>query len=120
MPSRLTEAERREALPALAAAGWVWLEAEDAIHRRWVFRDFDQAWAFMVRVAAAAAALDHHPDWTNRFRLVDITLRTHDCGGLSALDLALARAIDAASRSFDEAHPPQPSSAPQGAPPRST
>ena len=93
-PGTLTEAERAEALPALEASGWRAVEGRDAIRKIWKFRNFSQAWGFMARTALRAEALNHHPEWRNVYNTVDVTLTTHDCGGLSALDLKLAKAMD--------------------------
>ncbi len=67
----------------------------DAITRDLVFADFSQAWGFMSRVALLAEQQDHHPEWSNVYNRLSITLTTHDAGGLSARDVKLARAIDA-------------------------
>ncbi|MCS6932602.1 MAG: 4a-hydroxytetrahydrobiopterin dehydratase [Acetobacteraceae bacterium] len=82
---------------ALAATlpGWSPVEGRDAIRRRFVFRDFSEAWGFMARVALLAEKHDHHPEWSNVWNRVEIVLTTHDAGGLSERDVALARAIDA-------------------------
>jgi 4a-hydroxytetrahydrobiopterin dehydratase len=87
----------QDARDALAAAipEWRIAQEKDAITRSYRFRDFSQAWAFMSRVALLAEAQDHHPEWFNVYNRVDITLTTHDAGGLSARDVRLARAIDA-------------------------
>jgi 4a-hydroxytetrahydrobiopterin dehydratase len=90
---RLDEAERLEAMAALPQ--WTYDAAVPAIRRRFTFRDFREAWAFMSRVAAAAEAMDHHPDWSNSWNRVDIALTTHSEGGVTALDVALAREMDA-------------------------
>lgn len=66
-----------------------------AIRRRFTFRDFNAAFGFMTRVALVAEAMNHHPDWTNVYRKVDVTLSTHDAGGVTRLDLRLAAAMDA-------------------------
>ena len=58
------------------------------------FKDFSEAFAFMTRVALLAQAADHHPDWSNVYNKVSVTLTTHDAGGLTAKDVALAEAID--------------------------
>lgn len=84
----------RDALPA-ELPGWAPVPGRDAIRRSWRFRDFSEAWGFMARVALLAEAQDHHPEWFNAFNRVEITLTTHDAGGLSARDVRLARAIDA-------------------------
>ncbi len=92
MTSKLT-AEERAGL-AEAVPGWTLVEGRDALHRRIVFADFSHAWGFMSRVALLAEAQGHHPEWSNVWNKVDITLSTHDVGGLSEKDVALARAIN--------------------------
>ncbi len=74
---------------------WTMVEGRDAIHRRFTFRDFSEAWGFMARVALLAEAQNHHPEWANVWNRVEIQLTTHDAGGLSARDVRLAKAIDA-------------------------
>jgi len=91
MPQRLTDAEIAAALAALP--GWTRVDGRDAITRRFVFRDFSEAFGFMARAALVAEKLDHHPEWSNVYRTVDVVLSTHDAGGLTALDLELARAM---------------------------
>ena len=90
---RLTDAERNEALAALP----FWSLRADglAITRTFRFADFSQAFAFMTRVALAAEKADHHPEWCNVWNRVDVTLTTHDAGGLSPRDVALAKVMDA-------------------------
>lgn len=75
--------------------GWAMVEGRDAIARTFRFKDFSEAWGFMSRVALLAEKQDHHPEWFNVWNRVEITLSTHDAGGLSARDVALAKAIDA-------------------------
>ena len=70
------------------------LPDRDAIRKVWKFRSFSEAWGFMTRCALAAEKANHHPEWTNRFNIVDVTLITHDCAGLSMLDITLARQMD--------------------------
>jgi len=89
---RLGEAERRSALAGLP--GWTYDEAAGAIRRSFVFADFAEAFAFMTRVAAAAEAADHHPDWSNSWNRVDVALTTHSEGGVTARDFDLARTMD--------------------------
>lgn len=89
---RLSPAEIATALAALP--DWTLREDGLAISRSLKFADFPQAFAFMTRVALAAEKADHHPEWSNVWNRVDIVLTTHDCGGLSARDIALAGAID--------------------------
>ncbi|WP_126974985.1 4a-hydroxytetrahydrobiopterin dehydratase [Frigidibacter oleivorans] len=92
--TRLGPAERETALTALGATGWGAIEDRDAIRKIWKFRSFSEAWGFMSRAALVAEGLNHHPEWTNIYNVVDVTLTTHSCGGLSALDLRLAEALD--------------------------
>ncbi len=90
---RLGEADRAGLAAALPE--WRMVEGRDAIARSFRFRDFAEAWGFMCRVALLAEKQDHHPEWSNVWNRVEITLSTHDAGGLSARDVRLARAIDA-------------------------
>ena len=73
---------------------WTLVAGRDAIRRDWTFRDFNEAWGFMSRVALLAEKHDHHPEWRNVWNKVEIMLSTHDAGGLSGRDVALAQAID--------------------------
>lgn len=91
--AKLGPEEREAALAELP--GWTWDEGRDAIARSFRFKDFNAAFAFMTRVALAAEQADHHPEWTNVWNRVDILLTTHDAGGLTARDVALAKRIDA-------------------------
>jgi 4a-hydroxytetrahydrobiopterin dehydratase len=93
MTAQLTAAERAT-LPQTAPA-WALHPSRDAIMRQFRFADFSAAWGFMARVALLAEAQDHHPEWSNVYNRVEILLTTHDAGGLSAKDVALARAISA-------------------------
>ena len=93
MITKLSLLERDEALGTLPA--WRLNDAQDAIHRSFRFKDFSEAFGFMTRVAMLAEAQDHHPEWENAYARVEITLTTHDAGGLSARDVRLARSIDA-------------------------
>ena len=96
MSERLSEAERKELLPSLQ--GWSMVEGRDAIHKRFTFRNFNEAFGWMCRVALAAEKLDHHPEWLNVYRTVDVTLSTHDAGGLTRRDVDLARTMDRLAR----------------------
>ncbi len=91
--SKLTDAERAS-LPS-RLPGWALVTGRDAIQRSFKFADFNAAFGFMSRVALLAERQDHHPEWFNIWNRVDITLSTHDAGGLSSRDLKLAEAIDA-------------------------
>ncbi|MEM9756270.1 MAG: 4a-hydroxytetrahydrobiopterin dehydratase [Pseudomonadota bacterium] len=97
MSAKLEGADRAEALKALAASGWAAVEGRDAISKTFKFTDFVQAFGFMSKVAILADKMNHHPEWYNVYNRVDITLTTHDAGGLSPLDVALAEKIDAAA-----------------------
>lgn len=88
----LSDAERKTALAELTA--WRPVEGRDAITRTIRFKDFSAAWGFMNRVALVAEAMNHHPEWFNVWNRVDIVLSTHDAGGLTSLDIALARRVD--------------------------
>ena len=89
---RLTEDERRQFLANHPA--WQHNEARDAISRDLKFKSFGEAWAFMTRIALYAEKINHHPEWSNVYNRVSITLTTHSCTGLSALDQKMARLID--------------------------
>jgi 4a-hydroxytetrahydrobiopterin dehydratase len=93
MVEQLSEAERADALDGLP--DWDYDEGRDAITRRFTFTDFSEAFAFMTRVALLAEKADHHPEWSNVWNRVEITLTTHDAGGLSGRDVEMAEAIEA-------------------------
>jgi len=95
MTAKLTGKARSDALAALGH--WSEVPGRDAIRRALKFADFNQAWAFMTRVALAAEKADHHPEWSNVYNNVSIVLSTHDAGGLSEKDIALAKFIDSVS-----------------------
>jgi 4a-hydroxytetrahydrobiopterin dehydratase len=90
---RLDEGERAIALADLPE--WEHEPKRDGLYRRFDFDDFAAAFSFMTHVAILAEKADHHPEWSNVWNRVDILLTTHDAGGLSPRDIALARAIDA-------------------------
>ena len=92
MTAKLSGKALEDALAKLA--GWKEVPGRSAIHKSFKFADFNQAWGFMTRVAMAAEKADHHPEWSNVYNKVEITLSTHDAGGLSAKDMALATVID--------------------------
>ncbi len=88
----LDAAERKAALADLPL--WKLQDGRDAIERSVKFKDFSAAWGFMNRVALAAESADHHPEWFNVYNKIDIVLSTHDAGGLTGRDIALAKKID--------------------------
>lgn len=94
MTERLSQEERDEMLPALGETGWGGDPERDAVRKIWKFKSFVQAWGFMSRVALVAEKMDHHPEWSNVYNVVDVTLTTHSCDGLSRLDIDLARKMD--------------------------
>lgn len=96
MASKLTGEPRRTALAGLP--GWAEVQGRDAIAKSFNFADFNAAFGFMARVALMAEKLDHHPEWFNVYSKVDITLATHDAGGVTERDIALARFIEQAVR----------------------
>lgn len=89
---RLTEAQRADLLESLD--GWTMLEGREAIRKTFVFADFVEAFGFMTRIAILAEKLDHHPEWFNVYRTVEVTLTTHDADGLTERDATLAKAMD--------------------------
>ena len=91
--SQLTDAERTQALETLP--DWSLRPDGRAIERKFKFADFSEAFGFMARLALLADKQDHHPEWSNVYNRVEITLTTHDAGGLSLRDVAMAKAIDA-------------------------
>jgi 4a-hydroxytetrahydrobiopterin dehydratase len=83
---------RSEALAQLD--GWSEVEGRDAITKSFTFKSFSEAWAFISRAALKAEQMNHHPEWFNVYARVDVTLTTHDCDGLSDLDLKMARFME--------------------------
>jgi 4a-hydroxytetrahydrobiopterin dehydratase len=92
MAGKLSADERRHALEQLQ--GWTEVSGRDAIAKTFQFADFNGAFGFMARVALVAEKMDHHPEWKNVYRTVDVVLSTHDAGGLTPLDVKLAEAMD--------------------------
>ena len=95
MTEKLTEAERAD----LLAQGWEMVDGRDAVHKTFVFRSFVEAFGFMTRAALWAEKLNHHPEWSNVYKTVEVTLTTHDVDGLSMLDAKLAAKMDALAAS---------------------
>nr|XP_045008977.1 pterin-4-alpha-carbinolamine dehydratase 2 isoform X1 [Jaculus jaculus] len=96
----LTAEERSEVIPDLKASGWVELSERDAIYKEFSFKNFNQAFGFMSRVALQAEKMNHHPEWFNVYNKVQITLTSHDCGGLTKRDVRLAKFIEKAAASM--------------------
>lgn len=94
MSGRLNDADRAAALAELAATGWMELEDRDAIAKTFQFKGFVSAFGWMSQIALLAEKWNHHPEWFNVYNRVEVVLTTHDAGGLSELDLKLARAMD--------------------------
>ena len=88
MVEKLTADDRKSALKELA--GWSEVSGRDAIARTFTFRDFNEAFGFMARAALVAEKSDHHPEWRNVYKTVEVVLATHDAGGITAKDIALA------------------------------
>jgi 4a-hydroxytetrahydrobiopterin dehydratase len=91
MADKLTD---RGALEPMTATGWAAVEGRDAITKTYQFKDFVEAFGFMSRAALVAEKMNHHPEWSNVYRTVEVTLTTHDVGGLSDLDVKLATKMD--------------------------
>jgi 4a-hydroxytetrahydrobiopterin dehydratase len=98
MAERLSAEARTAALHELA--GWADVPGRDAIARTFIFNDFNEAFGFMSRVALVAEKHDHHPEWRNVYKTVDVVLATHDAGGVTRRDLELAMAMNAIARQF--------------------
>src|SRR5258707_8642644 len=92
MATKLTGSDRSAALATLS--GWAEVPGRDAISRKFVFKDFNQAFGFMTRAALVAEKMDHHPEWFNVYKTVEVTLSTHDAGGVTPLHVKLAQAMD--------------------------
>lgn len=95
MAEKLSAEDRKTALARLA--GWRDAAERDAIVKSFKFKDFNHAFGFMARVAMEAERINHHPEWSNVYNRVEVTLTTHDCGGLSKRDVALAHFMDQAA-----------------------
>jgi 4a-hydroxytetrahydrobiopterin dehydratase len=97
MADRLTGDARDTALAPLLANGWTLVADRDAIAKTYTFRNFVEAWGFMSRAALWAEKLNHHPEWSNVYKTVNVVLTTHDARGLTDLDVRLASKMDALS-----------------------
>jgi 4a-hydroxytetrahydrobiopterin dehydratase len=103
-PKRIPVATALEQLPVWSAAPG----DRDAIRREVLFGDFSRAFGFMSRVAMQAEKMDHHPEWSNVYSRVEILLTTHDAGGVTELDVALAKFVDSAALQCGAVDPPRP------------
>ncbi len=92
MADRLSEAERADAIAGLD--GWTAIDDRDAIRKTFKFKTFKHAFAFMTQCAMKAEQMNHHPEWFNVYNTVDVTLATHDAGGVTELDIKLAAFMD--------------------------
>ena len=93
MAERLSAEARKQALKGLN--GWAEISGRDAIGRTFNFKDFNEAFGFISRAALVAEKNDHHPEWRNVYKTVEVTLSTHDAGGVTGLDIELAKAMNA-------------------------
>src|SRR5712691_415708 len=98
MAEQLSAEARKSALKGLT--GWTEVSGREAITRTFIFKDFNEAFGFMSRVALVAEKRDHHPEWRNVYKTVEVVLATHDAGGVTALDIELAKAMNAIARQF--------------------
>lgn len=94
MTEKLSDTARKTVLEPLFATGWEMVEGRDAIHKTFKFKDFTEAFGWMTRAAMFAEKWNHHPEWSNVYNTVEVTLTTHDVEGLSSLDAKLARKMD--------------------------
>ncbi|XP_050463254.1 probable pterin-4-alpha-carbinolamine dehydratase [Cataglyphis hispanica] len=94
MSNKLTPEEREQNLNPLLSSGWTIQSDRDAIYKEFLFKNFNEAFGFMTRVALQAEKMDHHPEWFNVYNKVNITLSSHDVNGLSQRDVKLATFID--------------------------
>ena len=95
MTELLSDTARDTVLKPLLDNGWSLVDGRDAIHKTFQFSNFIEAFGWMTRAAIWAEKWNHHPEWSNVYKTVEVTLTTHDVGGLSSLDAKLARKLDA-------------------------
>lgn len=93
-PSLLDSEIKQIELKKLQSTGWSIVDGRDAIMKVFLFNDFISAFGFMTKVAIYTEKLNHHPEWFNVYNKVEVTLSTHDCGGISKLDIELANIMD--------------------------
>lgn len=90
----LTAEARETGLAEVKSRGWTVVDGRDAITKTYTFKNFSEAFAWMTRVAMVAEQMDHHPEWSNVYKTVEVTLTSHDVNGLSARDIAMASKLD--------------------------
>jgi 4a-hydroxytetrahydrobiopterin dehydratase len=98
MAELLSAEARKSALKGLS--GWAEMQGREAIAKTFIFKDFNEAFGFMARAALVAEKSDHHPEWRNVYKTVEVVLATHDAGGVTALDIALAKAMNTIAGQF--------------------
>ncbi|HEX9214392.1 MAG TPA: 4a-hydroxytetrahydrobiopterin dehydratase [Bradyrhizobium sp.] len=96
MAERLSAEARKQALGGIP--GWTEMPGREAIGKTFVFKDFNEAFGFMTRAALVAEKMDHHPEWRNVYKTVEVVLSTHDAGGVTGLDIELAKSMNAIAR----------------------
>lgn len=94
VPAKLSECVRVVELSKLSQQGWELENNRDAIKKTFLFQDFTQAFTFMTKIAFKAESMQHHPEWFNVYNRLNVVLSTHDCDGLSALDVTMANYMD--------------------------
>jgi len=101
--NKLSEGERVEKLGPLFSSGWNMVEGgRDAIHKEFLFKNFNQAWGFMSRIALHAEKNDHHPEWFNVYNKVQVTLASHDVSGVSDRDVKLAKFMETVAQGINK------------------
>jgi 4a-hydroxytetrahydrobiopterin dehydratase len=101
MVEKLSAEARKSALKGLS--GWSEVTGREAIQRSFSFKDFNEAFGFMTRAALVAEKSDHHPEWRNVYKTVEVVLATHDASGVTARDIELAQAMNAIAKQLGAA-----------------
>ncbi|XP_019865134.2 pterin-4-alpha-carbinolamine dehydratase [Aethina tumida] len=102
MAAKLTTEERNTTLSALLNQGWSMVNNRDAIYKEYLFKDFNQAFGFMSRIALMSEKMDHHPEWFNVYNKVQVTLSSHDVNGLSGRDVKLANFMETVAKGISQ------------------
>ncbi len=95
MTGKLKDEDRKSAMDELRGKGWTMADGRDAMQKTFEFKNFVQAFGWMTQVAIWAEKMNHHPEWSNVYKTVEVTLTTHDAGGLTENDIKLARKMEA-------------------------